>query len=119
MFLYVELEEVFKAQKNQVFYGVLYFLGKFRNFKLHITLFTAMVPALRYETFTTIFVTSDLPEILTGIQEKLSVKGLIEIMVTVTFWKYFKWKNGRVCWGGVTICLFCSLASTSGQSQNP
>lgn len=42
-----------------------------------------------------IFVTSELLSIFTGIQDKLSVKGLIEIMMTGIHWSYLKWKESK------------------------
>lgn len=87
---YIELEKAFKVHKNQVFYGVRHFWGKVRIFKLLIAIITT--PVLN---FITIFVTSEVLGIFIGIWDKLSVKGLIKIMMTGTHWRYFKWKESE------------------------
>lgn len=37
----------------------------------------------------------DLSDIFTGTQDKLFVKGLINIVMSGSHWKDFEWKNGR------------------------
>lgn len=67
----------------------------------------------------------DLSDIFTGTQDKLFVKGLINIVMSGSHWKDFKWKNGRA-FEEVSLytdsLLFCETdvsSSVSGQSWDP